>query len=76
LTTFIARLLFRRLARGRPTLLLRGELSDLITAAIAARMAKAAPSLEIVVVPNVGHAPTLEEPAAVDAIDRFLRTMK
>ena len=76
LTTFIARLLFRRLARGRPTLLLRGELSDLITAGIAARMAKAAPSLEIVVVPNVGHAPTLEEPAAVDAIDRFLRTMK
>ena len=46
---FVARLLFRRLARKRPTLLLRGELSDLITAEIAARMSKAAPSMEVVV---------------------------
>jgi len=76
LTTFIARLLFRRLARGRPTMLLRGELSDLITVDIAARMAKAAPSLRTIVVPNVGHAPMLDEPVAVDAIDQFLRTMK
>jgi len=75
LTKFIARLLFRRLARKRPTLLLRGELSDLITADIAARMVKAAPSMEVVVVPGVGHAPMLDEPVAVDAIERFLRTL-
>ena len=73
--TFVARLLFRRLARGRPTLLLRGALSDLITADIARRMAKAAPSMQIVVVPDVGHAPMLDEPVAVDAIDQFLRTV-
>jgi pimeloyl-ACP methyl ester carboxylesterase len=75
LTTFIARMLFRRLARKRPTLLLRGALSDIITADIAARMAKAAPAMEVVVVPNVGHAPLLDEPVAVDAIARFLRTL-
>jgi pimeloyl-ACP methyl ester carboxylesterase len=75
LTTFIARLLFRRLARNRPILLLRGALSDLITPQIAARMAQSAPAIEIVVVPDVGHAPTLDEPVAVDAIARFLRTM-
>jgi pimeloyl-ACP methyl ester carboxylesterase len=75
LTTFIAKMLFRRLARNRPILLLRGALSDLITAAIAARMAKLAPAMEIVVVPGVGHAPLLDEPVAVDAIERFLRTV-
>jgi pimeloyl-ACP methyl ester carboxylesterase len=74
-TTFIAKTLFRRLAKGRPTLLLRGELSDLITADIAGRMRKAAPAMEVVVVPGVGHAPMLDEPVAVDAIERFLRTL-
>jgi pimeloyl-ACP methyl ester carboxylesterase len=68
-------MLFRRLARNRPILLLRGALSDLITADIAARMAKLAPAMEIVVVPGVGHAPLLDEPVAVDAIERFLRTV-
>ena len=30
--------------------------------------------MEVVVVPGVGHAPMLDEPVAVDAIDHFLRT--
>jgi len=75
LTTFIAWMLFRRLAHKRPTLLLRGALSDLITADIARRMTKAAPAMQSVVVPGVGHAPILDEPVAVDAIERFLRTL-
>ena len=75
LTTFIARMLFRRLARKRPILLLRGALSDIVTADIATRMAKVAPAMEIVVVPGVGHAPTLDEPEAVDAIAQFLKTV-
>jgi pimeloyl-ACP methyl ester carboxylesterase len=54
---------------------LRGALSDLITADIAARMAKLEPAMQTVVVPDVGHAPTLDEPVAVDAIERFLRTL-
>ena len=68
----LAAWLFRRLARKRPTLLIRGELSDVITAPIAARMKKAAPRLEEAVVPGVGHAPTLAEPEALAAIRAFL----
>jgi pimeloyl-ACP methyl ester carboxylesterase len=71
----LAWLLFRRLARRRPTLLIRGQLSDILSADIAERMHKVAPGMKEVVVPGVGHAPTLDEPAAVDAIDQFLRTL-
>lgn len=67
--------LFRRLARKRPILLVRGAISDLITAPIAERMMKAAPGLVVAKIPGVGHAPMLDEPAAVDAIDRFLETV-
>jgi pimeloyl-ACP methyl ester carboxylesterase len=72
---WIAKLLFRKLARTRPTLLLRGALSDVVSAEIADRMQRTAPSLERVDVPGVGHAPTLAEPVAVDAIEQFLRTV-
>jgi pimeloyl-ACP methyl ester carboxylesterase len=58
--------------KGRPVTLLRGELSDILSAATLARMAKALPDAEAVTVPRVGHAPTLDEPAAVAAIDRLL----
>ena len=71
----IAGLLFRRLARKRPTLLVRGAQSDIITPAIADRMQRAAPQLQRVDVAGVGHAPMLTEPTAVDAIDQFLRTV-
>lgn len=57
---------------GRPVALLRGELSDILSAATLARMAKALPEAEAVTVPRVGHAPMLGEPAAVAAIDRLL----
>lgn len=72
---WIAGLLFRRLARKRPTLLIRGQLSDIISVGIADRMQRAAPRLQRVDIPDVGHAPLLTEPTAVDAIDRFLRTV-
>lgn len=72
---WIAGLLFRRLARRRPTLLLRGAISDIITSEIAEKMQRSAPSLRRVDVPGVGHAPMLTEPAAVDAIEQFLRTV-
>jgi pimeloyl-ACP methyl ester carboxylesterase len=73
--SFIAGMLFRRLARKRPTLLIRGEKSDIITAGIADKMKRMAPNLLRVDVPGVGHAPMLTEPEAVDAIDQFLRTI-
>ena len=74
-TNLLARLLFRRMARTRPTMLVRGELSDLMPADIAARMKRVAPAMRETVVPNVGHAPMLTEPEAVRAIDEFLATV-
>jgi pimeloyl-ACP methyl ester carboxylesterase len=72
---WITGLLFKRLARNRPVLLVRGALSDVITSDIADRMQRMAPGLQRAEVPNVGHAPMLAEPVAVDAITRFLRTV-
>lgn len=72
LTTFLAWLLFRKLARGRPTLLIRGATSDIVSRDIARRMKRHAPGLELAEVPGVGHAPTLDEPAAIAAINGFL----
>ena len=71
--TFIAWILFRRLARARPALLIRGALSDLVSADIADKMQRRAPRMQRVDVPRVGHAPTLSEPVATDAILRFLQ---
>lgn len=62
---------FQALA-GRPVALLRGGLSDVLTAATFKKMAKLLPEAEAVTVPKVGHAPTLSEPAAVAAIDQLL----
>jgi pimeloyl-ACP methyl ester carboxylesterase len=72
---WIASLLFRLLARRRPTLLIRGGMSDIISAEIAERMQRMAPGMKRVDVPGVGHAPMLDEPEAVDAIRNFLRTV-
>lgn len=58
--------------RGMPALLVRGALSDLLAAGTAAEMARRLPDLETAIVPNVGHAPTLDEPEAIAAIDRLL----
>lgn len=63
--------LFRALA-GRPVLALRGELSDILSAQTLARMEAELADCTGVTVPRVGHAPTLEEPAAQAALARFL----
>lgn len=64
---------FRRLAKKRPTLLIRGGTSDLLGADIALKMQKAAPEMRYAEVPGVGHAPMLDEPEARAAIFEFLR---
>lgn len=64
--------LFRSLV-NTPALLVRGELSDLLSAETAAKMLAEAPLMEQVVVPRVGHAPTLDEPEAIAGIDRLLK---
>ena len=58
-----------------PLTLVRGELSDLLTRETAAKMQERLPQLEVVTVPRVGHAPTLEEPDAQSAIDRLLEKL-
>jgi len=63
---------FAAMATGRPLLLVRGELSDILDGAIADRMGPAAPHMARIDIPGVGHAPTLEEPEALAAIDNFL----
>ena len=67
-----SRLSFLRLANFRPTLLVRGSLSDLVEAEQASYMRRAAPAMNYVEVPGVGHAPMLTEPTARHAIARFL----
>lgn len=62
---------FRALT-GRPVVAIRGELSDILSAGTLARMARELPGIETVTVPRTGHAPTLEEPEARDAIARLL----
>jgi len=67
--------LWQALARlgGVPTLVVRGERSDILSAATAQRMVAALPGAELVTVPRVGHAPTLAEPELRGAIDRLLQ---
>ena len=57
---------------GRPLLVLRGGLSDLLAADTLREMAQRMPEAEVLTVPRVGHAPTLDEPEAVAAITRLL----
>lgn len=57
---------------GKPVLLLRGALSDVLSAATLDRMRAALPGCEAVTLADVGHAPTLDEPEAVAAIERLL----
>jgi pimeloyl-ACP methyl ester carboxylesterase len=56
-----------------PMLVLRGELSDLLSERTVARMLAEHNGLRTVTVPMVGHAPSLAEPEAVEAIKRFLK---
>lgn len=55
-----------------PTLIVRGERSDVLGTAVATRMAERLDRAELVTVPDVGHAPTLTEPVVAAAIDRLL----
>lgn len=51
-----------------PVLILRGELSDILSAAAAQKMTEELPKVRAVPIARVGHAPTLDEPEAVAAI--------
>ena len=57
---------------GRPVLLLRGELSPLLSQETFAEMQKRLPDAAAVTIPQIGHAPTLDEAEARAAIDALL----
>ncbi|MBV9991728.1 MAG: alpha/beta hydrolase [Alphaproteobacteria bacterium] len=63
--------LFQALA-AVPVLVVRGETSDILSRDGVEAMRAVKPDLEVAEVPDIGHAPTLEEPEAWDAIAAFL----
>lgn len=62
---------FRALAEI-PTLVIRGEASDLLSAETVAEMKRAKPDLTAVTVRGRGHVPFLDEAEAASAIDAFV----
>lgn len=65
--------MYRWLAR-RPVLLIRGELSDILATHTAERMCRSQKTT-CVQIPNVGHAPLLDEIEARDAINAWLKAV-
>ena len=57
---------------GVPLLVIRGALSDLLSAATVSRMASEKPDLQHIEVANRGHTPLLNEPQCLAAIDAFV----
>ena len=55
-----------------PMLAIRGAQSDILSAATLARMQREKPDLKVLTVADRGHAPMLDEPECVAAIDEFL----
>ena len=62
---------FETLGR-KPLLVLRGEVSDLLSAEALEKMHAAVPDMMSATVRGVGHAPELNEPEAIAAIDALL----
>jgi len=61
---------------GRPVLIVRGEKSDLFAEDTLKSMLARLPQAASVTVPETGHAPMLNEPEAVAAIDELLARVK
>jgi pimeloyl-ACP methyl ester carboxylesterase len=55
-----------------PTLLVRGEQSDLVSPQTAAEMARRGPKAKVVEIRGVGHAPTLLQPDQIAVVRDFL----
>jgi pimeloyl-ACP methyl ester carboxylesterase len=58
--------------RNVPTLAIRGAHSDILSAAVFARMKRENPGLQQLEVANRGHVPLLDEPECLAAVDAFL----
>jgi pimeloyl-ACP methyl ester carboxylesterase len=63
--------LWRAVGR-KPALVIRGGVSDILSAETLARMQAGKPDLVHFTLPGVGHAPTLNEPPVREVLDEFL----
>lgn len=63
--------LFEALAKGRPLAVIRGEVSDLLSRETVGRMRAIAPHATFAEAAGVGHAPLLNEPEALAALETF-----
>jgi pimeloyl-ACP methyl ester carboxylesterase len=63
---------FWKALRKVPTLAIRGERSDILSAATFARMKAENPDLQQLLVADRGHVPLLDEPECIAALDAFL----
>jgi pimeloyl-ACP methyl ester carboxylesterase len=59
-----------------PLLVMRGEKSDILEKTVGAKMIKKSEKAALATVKGVGHAPSLDEPDAQEAILQFLKTIK
>jgi pimeloyl-ACP methyl ester carboxylesterase len=55
-----------------PCMVMRGELSDILSGDIVERMQTVKPDLQVATIPNIGHSPYIEGPEMLEAIDTFL----
>lgn len=61
--------------KSTPLLVLRGALSDILSTRTARRMVERCDNARLVTVPRVGHAPTLDEPEAMEAISQLVASV-
>ena len=59
-----------------PLLVMRGEKSDILEKTVGTKMIKKSEKAALATVKGVGHAPSLDEPDAQEAILQFLKTIK
>jgi pimeloyl-ACP methyl ester carboxylesterase len=67
---------FYRRLQHTPMMVIRGATSDILARDTVDRMKESIPALRTVEVPNRGHAPNLDEPAALTAIDDFVHGLR
>ena len=59
---------------GKPILLIRGELSDILETECVLKMQQLKPNIEVLEIPNVGHAPLLSETEVEPHIVKFIES--
>jgi pimeloyl-ACP methyl ester carboxylesterase len=64
-----------RAVGSKPALVIRGGVSDILSAETLSRMQAEKPDLVHYTLPGVGHAPTMNEPPVREVLDEFLRQL-